>query len=277
MDSLTFMLLALAVAATAVVAVREYRRRKESAATLPPGWESRIPAEDAQDSAQIPAESKLAGKAFVKSTELGEFEWENPITVAAAASGVDAPAGALPTHGADLILRRKVRDRYIAARFPCTAQSSADLENIARVITAARLFFEEDQPDRALEFLELASEQSPGAESLDLAQLEIAFLTRDAGAYVSLAMAFRHNRPASNSWNEIARLGRVIAPQVATFLAPVGEQADARQGASPEIPNWIGASLDLSCEILGSEFHRAMKRRSKAFDAGPLHVAEAAP
>jgi hypothetical protein len=221
----------------------------------------------------VPVPRVPAAKKRARPVESEDFEWEGPISIHGPASSAPAASGTVPTHGADLIMRRKIRDRYIAARFPCTAQSSADLENVGRVIKAARLFFEEDQPDRAMELLELAAEQSPGDESLDLAQLEIAFLMRDAETYGALALSFRHNRPASNAWDEIARLGRIIAPHKAVFGAPIGTSASAHYGPWPEMPNWIQASWDLTGEILAADFHRAMSVRAQAFDAGPLHAA----
>ena len=54
--------------------------------------------------------------------------------------------------------RRKIRERYVAARFPGVARTLADLHSSDRVIKAARLCFEDEQPELALELLEIAAQ-----------------------------------------------------------------------------------------------------------------------
>jgi len=184
---------------------------------------------------------------------LGDFAWDGPI----AAKSASAPDTGLEVNRT-LILQRKIRDRYIAARFPCTAQSSTDLENSERMIKAARLFFEEEQSDRAMELLSLAIEQCPTVESLRLAQLEIAFLTRDADTYRQLALEFRKIHPASKDWEQVARLGRSLSPQEDAFGRVTAGMSHAHYGPWPDTPNWIHASWDLTGEVLGNDFHKAM-------------------
>jgi len=189
------------------------------------------------------------------SAKLEELAWDGPVT------SVD-PIPPLPTRaqGADLVLQRKIRDRYIAARFPCTARSSIDLENVEHMIKAARLFFEEDQPDRAMELLTLAIEQCPRSEALRLAQIEIAFLMRDAEAFAVLGLEFRRTHPESKDWDVIARLGRTVAPQEPAFGRLKDATDDAHYGPWPDTPNWIQASWDLTGEVLATDFHRVMNQ-----------------
>ena len=78
-----------------------------------------------------------------------------------------------------------VRDQYIADRFPGVAEGGRDLENVARVIGGARLYFDEGKTDRALELLDLAIQQCPFDEPLRLARLEIVFLLRDASRVIA--------------------------------------------------------------------------------------------
>jgi len=191
----------------------------------------------------------------MKAPKLDDFSWDGPIATRAPTGG-QAPVPA----SAELVLRRKIRDRYIAARFPCTAQSSADLENAERMIKAARLFFEELQPDRAMELLSLAIEQCPEVESLRLAQLEIAFLMRDGKTFAALALEHRRIHPASKDWEQVARLGRTVAPQEPAFGLPGGAPVNAHYGPWPDTPNWIHASWDLTGEVLAYDFHVAMKQ-----------------
>jgi hypothetical protein len=156
-------------------------------------------------------------------------------------------------------LRRKLRDRYIQARFPGVVASGADLEDGGRIITAVRHYFEERQFDRADELLGIAIEQSPESKPLRLAQLELAFLRREGERFVVFARDFRRAHPAASQWQEIARLGRAIAPmETSLFGDAQGEHVHDRYGPWPQMPNWLQASFDLTAEVLAADFHREM-------------------
>lgn len=157
-------------------------------------------------------------------------------------------------------LRARMRDRYIAARFPGLVGGTGDLERVDHVIRAARLCFEEEKFDQAQELLHLAIEQSPDNEPLRLAQLEFAFLRRSRERFVALASQFRARLPQSPSWVEIARLGRAVAPDDPQFAASPGSHPHEHYGPWPDLPNWIQASWDLTAEVLAADFHRAMLR-----------------
>jgi hypothetical protein len=165
----------------------------------------------------------------------------------------------VPTHFAGSAVQRKIRDRYISIRFPGVASSSVDLAESERVIKASRLYFDEKKSDRALELLGLAIEQSPGDESLRLAQLEIAFLERDARLYCALAREFQSSHATSSQLEEVARLGRALAPDETIFGIAQPMRAHEHYGPWPNTPNWIQAPWDLTSEILGSDHHRAMR------------------
>jgi hypothetical protein len=158
--------------------------------------------------------------------------------------------------------RAKIRGRYLAARFPGVARTAADLFETERVIHAARLYFEERKSDRALELLDLAIAECPADESMPLARLEIAFLTKDAALYVALATSFHQAHPASAQWGEIARLGRAVAPAEASFGVAGGPRDTDHYGPWPDMPNWIQAPWDLTAEVRATEFHQAMARRA---------------
>ena len=172
---------------------------------------------------------------------------------------VDDGCAFIPTHFAGDAAQRRIRDRYISLRFPGVALSSADLAASERVIKAARLYFDEKKTDRALELLELAIEQSGADESLRLAQLEIAFLARDARLYCALAREFQSSHAASSQLEEVSRLGRALAPDDPIFGAAQPLRAHEHYGPWPDTPNWIQAPWDLTAEILGSDHHRAMQ------------------
>ena len=156
--------------------------------------------------------------------------------------------------------RRRIRDRYIAARFPGVARNSADLRRTDEVIEAARLLFEEEQAGLALELLELAIEETPTEEAHYLARLEILFLARDKAGFVAAAREFKAAHAHSAAWAEVVRLGRAIAPAEAVFGAAQGPRAHEHYGPWPHLPNWIQAPWDLTGEVLAADFHRAVLR-----------------
>jgi hypothetical protein len=156
--------------------------------------------------------------------------------------------------------RAKVRDRYVGVRFAGVARSAADLQDAKRVIKAARLAFEEGHAETALELLELAIEQRPFEKSLWLAELEIAFLTRDAERFVESARAYQAAHPKSAEWAEVERLGRALAPGSDLFSGRGGARAHEHYGPWPHLPNWIQAPWDLTSEVVAADFRRAMLR-----------------
>ena len=159
---------------------------------------------------------------------------------------------------------RRIRDRYISARFPGVARSAADLESADRVIKSARLYFEDGQVDTALELLDVAIEQDSRAEALWLAQIEILFLGRNAARFVECARAFRALHPASEAWAEVSRLGLALAPKETLFGTAKAAREHDHYGPWPDLPNWIQANWDLTAEVIASDFHRILKRRAEA-------------
>jgi hypothetical protein len=195
--------------------------------------------------------------------ELATIEWDGDRAGGPAGAAFDiAPARAANEEDPRNFdpRRRKIRDRYISARFPGVARGAADLESADRVIKSARLYFEEDESDRALELLELAIGEIPHESSVCLARLEILFLLRDRSDFIEAARAFRNAHPGNESWTEVERLGRAIAPGEALFGEATGPREHEHYGPWPHLPNWIQAPWDLTAEVVAADFHRAMSR-----------------
>lgn len=185
-----------------------------------------------------------------KTTELAAWEWNT------ASAPLPAPGSAVDLRSA------RMRDRYIVARFPGVLRGSADLREIEYVIKVARHYFEEGRLEDAAELFALAIEQAPVERTLRLAQLEIAYLARDAGLFTRLARELHAAMPGLAEWDEVVRLGRAIAPGETFFGSddPVG--ASAHYGPWPDMPNWIQASWDLTSEVLAADFHNAMAAKA---------------
>ena len=158
--------------------------------------------------------------------------------------------------------RRKIRERYISARFPGVARTVADLQSSDRVVKCARLYFEDEQPELALELLELAAQEVPHDSPIWLARLEILFLLRDANGFLAAARAFREAHPRHDAWAEIERLGRALVPGEPLFGQTSGPRDHEHYGPWPHTPNWIQAPWDLTPEIAAADFHRAALRMS---------------
>ncbi|MGZ5088275.1 MAG: hypothetical protein ACXWGU_14320 [Usitatibacter sp.] len=224
---------------------------------------------------------KLLAAARKAPVDLSVIEWEGDAKAKTAApSAFGASTGTWPVfdptttvdndpRGNDARCRR-IRDRYIGARFPGVARCAADLEVAERVIKSARLYFEDSQVDTALELLDVAIEQDSRAEALWLAQLEILFLARNAARFVECARAFRALHGSSEAWAEVSRLGRALAPKESLFDAAKGPRDHDHYGPWPDLPNWIQANWDLTAEVVASDFRRAMKRRAEAARAARM-------
>jgi hypothetical protein len=218
---------------------------------------------DAQKVAQLLAAAQ-------RRPELPEFSWhDDPATFDGSALRVRKPAAAPAKAAKKAVLvesdpqtydekRRRIRDRYIGIRFAGIIRSAEDLANAPRIIRAARAAFEEDHAGTAAELLELAIEQNVKQKQLWLADLEIAFLVRNAQRFVALARAFRAQFHNAAEWNEVSRLGRALVPDEALFGARQGARKHEHYGPWPDLPNWILASWDLTHEVAAADFHRAM-------------------
>lgn len=191
-------------------------------------------------------------------TLLGPF-LDRPALVPPAGPGTLAPSRANALDNAASSARKALRDRYVAARFCGVARGAADLRQRDAVIKAARLYFEEERADLALEILAMAEEELAGDPPLVLARLEILFLVGERDEFLASAARFREAHPSHEAWPEVARLGRKLAPRAPLFAAADGAKTHDHYGPWPNLPNWIGAPWDLSAEVAASDFHRAAR------------------
>lgn len=188
------------------------------------------------------------------SADMGSVEWVGSTPAAHLSTPTAQPLTAIALD------RLRVRERYIAARFPGLAGGAAVLAHTGAAIKAARLFHEDLQAERANELLALAIQQSPDEVALRLAQIQIAFLARDAELFTGFARTFLATFPDHPEWDEIARLGRALAPAEELFAAdrPHGPRAES----CSENPGWLYDSWDLTSDVLAADFHRSLANRS---------------
>jgi hypothetical protein len=158
-------------------------------------------------------------------------------------------------------VRRRIRERYLAVRFPGAPHSDSELQDNATVIKAARLYFEDGDIDRACELLEFAADANAADELPWLAHLEILYLKRKGPAYTALAKRFHERFPQSGRWPEILRLGLRLEPEEPLYRLAHPHEAlpDEHYGAWPQVQNWIQAPFDLTGDVLAAEFHAKMR------------------
>ena len=155
-------------------------------------------------------------------------------------------------------VRRRLRDRYIAARFFGLASGAADLKRVDETIKAARLLFEDERPELALELLELAQQEAPIEIAFCLARLELLFVLRRADEFAAAARELREIDRNKAHWTEVERLGRVLAPTDPLFAGDGAKRSTDNYGPWPDLPNWIRADWDLTAEVMAADFHRAV-------------------
>ena len=201
--------------------------------------------------------ARLIEKAAKEAPELTSIEWDGDATAAnddriAFVPGEDAACDWDPQ-------RRRIRERYLGARFPGVIRCAADLHNSDAVIKSARLYFDDGRAGLALELLEMAIQDAPQEAATWLARLEILFLARDAAGFTACARDFQSLHRDHEAWAEVTRLGRALAPGEALFGAAAGARAHEHYGPWPDLPNWIRAPWDLTAEYIAADFHRAAR------------------
>jgi hypothetical protein len=215
--------------------------------------------------ASAPADRILAAARKAPQLELIEWDGDGASVPAYQPAARSEPLARTVTDDACEFdaMRRKIRDRYIGARFPGVVRGSADLADAERVIKSARLLFEEERLGDALELLQLAIDEMPAEPSRWLALLEILYLSRDALQFTATARDFRRRHAgAQEAWTEICRLGRALAPAEVLFGVACAPRDHEHYGPWPHTPNWIQAPWDLTSDIAAADFHRAMVRNA---------------
>lgn len=238
MTTIIFLLmLALATSALARYVHLQREERQTALARIAARPPRRPPAASAAPPPRRPAS---------RMPDLEALDWDN---------AGDAASSARPSAG-----QVRIRDRYIAARFPGAMRNASDLASPLKVIDVARHYFEEGESDCAHELLEMAIEVSPRHTPLRLAQIEIAFLGRDGQRMLLAARGLHEALPQCPQWPDVQRLGWALLPGEGLFGEAPGARDHEHYGPWPDTPNWIGASWDLTGDVRAADFHHAMTR-----------------
>ncbi len=124
---------------------------------------------------------------------------------------------------------RRMRDRYIAQRFPQFNEPHRALKNTESVLNWARQFVDDDRPQLAVEILNLALQEDPAQRPIWLFLIEYAFLETDSARFNELADAFKRQFPGDTAIELVNTMGHDFAPTDPRY---------SHINAPAELPDW---------------------------------------
>jgi hypothetical protein len=166
--------------------------------------------------------------------------------------------------------RQRIRDTYVAARFPGVARSSHDLADVEHVTRAAQVYLRDANPRRAEEILELAYALQPEADALLLARLDVALQLGDTDGYRRTALRFRNDHPRSAHWKYIVAFARTLYLTEPPFTLDV---RDEFVESTYQRPNWIGNSWELEPEFSPRDLRARVLAALPEAEAHPTEAA----
>ncbi|MEP7157057.1 MAG: hypothetical protein ABI905_14860 [Betaproteobacteria bacterium] len=144
---------------------------------------------------------------------------------------------------------RRLRERYIAARFLQFPQPAQALKNTANVMRWARQLMDDDQSRQAAELLQLALEEDLTQQSLWLFLIELAWLGNDPGTFIELSENFRARFPRAETLVTIDSMGKKLLP---------GDPRYAEADKEFIVPDWSTPESELRDELRQQRLHIAL-------------------
>jgi hypothetical protein len=144
---------------------------------------------------------------------------------------------------------RRLRERYIAHRFPQFAGAASQLRNTNEILRAARHLLDDGRPNLAEELLSIALQEEPYQREAWLFLIEVAFLSHDAARFESLADDFK--KMFANSQDN------QVIDAMAHDLNPSDPRYQNIESPTP-LPNWSSLAAQGRDEIRQRSFHHAL-------------------
>lgn len=144
---------------------------------------------------------------------------------------------------------RRLRERYIAARFLQFPQPAQALKNTGNVMRWARQLMDDDQPRQASELLQLALEEDLDQQPLWLFLIALAYLANDPGLFVELSDKFTLRFPAFDGAPVMDAMGRKLLP---------GDPRYAHATENFIMPDWSTPESELRDELRQQRLHTAL-------------------
>ncbi len=160
-------------------------------------------------------------------------------------SGYILDESQLPTE----VTARRMRERYIAARFLQFPQPAHALRNTSSIMAWARQLMDDDQPRQAAELLQLALEENHAQQPLWLFLIELAYLGKDPGLFVELNDSFKERFPRSEAIPVMDAMGKKLLPADPRFSHAVTDFV---------LPDWSTPESELRDELRQKKLHLAL-------------------
>ena len=113
---------------------------------------------------------------------------------------------------------RRMRERYIAARFLQFPEPAQALRNTPGVMRCARQLLDDDQPSLAAELLQLALEVDGAQRPIWLCLIELAYLGNDPATFGELSDIFRRRFADDEALPTIDAMGNRMLPNDPQFV-----------------------------------------------------------
>jgi hypothetical protein len=143
-------------------------------------------------------------------------------------------------------------------RYPELMTHTVSIDDADSVINAARLYYEEDQRDKACELLTFGVEERPQETRFWLAQFEIFRLENMAGAFAELASKFHVLFGHTDAWPKVRHIGHELDPTNTLFAAAGREALAGEMHFDPVAENWLNAPIDFTSDALITELRLAL-------------------
>ncbi|MCY7388228.1 MAG: hypothetical protein LH481_09210 [Burkholderiales bacterium] len=144
---------------------------------------------------------------------------------------------------------RRLRERYIDARFLQFPQPAQALRNTANVMRWAQQLIDDEQPRLAAELLHVALEEDGSQRPLWLFLIELAFLANDPATFSDLSDTFRQQFLDADATRVIDSMGHKLLPNDPRFA----------HAEDPEIlPDWSTPETALRDELRQQKLHAAL-------------------
>lgn len=147
--------------------------------------------------------------------------------------------------------KRRLRERYIQARFPQFSESNTSLRNTKEVLRWARQFLDDDRSGPAIELLELSLEEDATQREVWLFLIEHAFLNSDAPRVSELAAEYAMRFGRDDATAVIEAMGHELSPNDPQFLHVT---------QTAELPNWSSFAAAGHDEAMQRKYHAALLR-----------------
>jgi hypothetical protein len=144
---------------------------------------------------------------------------------------------------------RRLRERYIAARYLQFPNPAQTLKNTNNVLRWAQELLDDDQPRQAAELLQMALEESPKQKPLWLFLIELAYVGGDVGGFVELSDAFRKRFADAEELAVMDELGKRLLPADPRF---------AHAEAAIVAPGWTTPDSGLRDALRQRKLHQSL-------------------